>query len=422
MIIIYNFIALVILLIYFPVYLLRRKFHSGLWQRLGVLPKSLNLGKPIWIHAVSVGEAAACRGLVDGLRKIYPEKKFVISTVTTTGNKIAQTIAQPGDFVCYLPLDFSFFVKKVINRVNPSLFIIAETEIWPNLITCLWKKGIPVAVVNARISDGSFRGYFMLRAFLKPILRRISLFCAQTQVDADRLMAIGAEVDKIKVTGNMKFDLSRREYSEKDCSNFKEKLAITFKEKLLVAGSTHSGEEKIILEVYKSLLEDLPGLRLLIAPRHPERAEEVGVLIRSFGFEPLRTSSLNPSNPSNSITIFVLDTIGELLNYYAIADIVFVGGSLIKKGGHNILEPASLAKPIIFGQYMFNFRDTANLFLKNSAAIQVNNAKELQDKISVLLNDVDLGISMGKNAQKLIRENLGATQRNIKLIETLSLK
>ncbi len=422
MIIIYNFIALVILLIYFPVYLLRRKFHSGLWQRLGVLPKSLNLGKPIWIHAVSVGEAAACRGLVDGLRKIYPEKKFVISTVTTTGNKIAQTIAQPEDFVCYLPLDFSFFVKKVINRVNPSLFIIAETEIWPNLITCLWKKGIPVAVVNARISDGSFRGYFMLRAFLKPILRRISLFCAQTQVDADRLMAIGAEVDKIKVTGNMKFDLSRREYSEKDCSNFKEKLAITVKEKLLVVGSTHPGEEKIILEVYKSLLEDLPGLRLLIAPRHPERAEEVGVLIRSFGFEPLRTSSLNPSNPSNPITIFVLDTIGELLNYYAIADIVFVGGSLIKKGGHNILEPASLAKPIIFGQYMFNFRDTANLFLKNSAAIQVNNAKELQDKISVLLNDVDLGISMGKNAQKLIRENLGATQRNIKLIETLSLK
>ncbi|MBI4982578.1 MAG: 3-deoxy-D-manno-octulosonic acid transferase [Candidatus Omnitrophica bacterium] len=378
MIIIYNFIALVIFLIYFPVYLLRRKFHSGLWQRLGVLPKRLNLGKPIWIHAVSVGEAAACRGLVDGLRKIYPEKKFVISTVTTTGNKIAHTIAQPGDFVCYLPLDFSFIVKKIITRVNPSLFIIAETEIWPNLITCLWKKGIPVVVVNARISDGSFRGYFMLRAFLKPILKKISLFCAQTQVDVDRLMTIGAEVDKIKVTGNMKFDLSRREYSEKDCNNFKEKLAITVKEKLLVAGSTHPGEEKIILEAYKSLLEDLPGLRLLIAPRHPERAQEVSVLIKDSGFEPLRTSLLNPSNPSNSrnpTTIFVLDTIGELLNYYAIADIVFVGGSLIKKGGHNILEPASLAKPIIFGQYMFNFRDTAKLFLKNSAAIQVNNAK-----------------------------------------------
>lgn len=419
MIIVYNFIALVILLIYFPIYLLRRKFHSGLWQRLGVLPKGLNLGRPIWIHAVSVGEAMAVRGLVDGLRKTYPDKKFVISTVTPTGNKIAQAIARQGDLVCYLPLDISFIVKKVLTRVNPSLFIIAETEIWPNLITCLWKKKIPVAVVNARISDGSFRGYFMLKVFLKPLLNKICLFCAQTQTDADRLAAIGAKVDKIKVTGNMKFDLNGCEFSEKNYKNYKEKLAITAKEKLLVAGSTHPGEEKIILEAYKSLLTNFPDLKLLIAPRHPERAEEISVLIRGFGFEPVRISVLNPANPTNPI--FILDTIGELLNYYAIADIVFVGGSLIKKGGHNILEPASLAKPVIFGQFMFNFRDTASLFLKNSAAMQVNNTKELRDKISVLLSDENLGISMGKNAQKVIKENLGATQRNIKLIETLVL-
>ena len=206
MFILYDLIFLVFTLIYLPIYLFRGKFHRGFLARLGILPKNLSLDRPVWIHAVSLGEAISTRGLVEELRKAYPHKKFALSTVTATGNKIAREISRTGDFVTYLPLDFSFTVKTVINRINPGLFIIAETEIWPNLIAHLSKKGIPIVTVNARISDSSFKGYSAIKPLIKPILNKISLFCAQADLDADRLKKLGVAADKIKVTGNMKFD------------------------------------------------------------------------------------------------------------------------------------------------------------------------------------------------------------------------
>ena len=395
--------------------------HRGLLLRFGILPKDLAIDRPIWIHAVSVGEAMAVKALAAELRAVYPDKRFVISTVTPTGNKIARGLAKDGDFVTYLPFDFSFIVKSVIDKINPSFFIIAETEIWPNLISYLHKKNIPISVVNGRISDSSYRGYHMVRFLLKPILDKISLFCVQTNSDAERFKGLGVPEEKIKITGNMKFDIEDCADSKKGYTDYRKRLDLEFSEKLLVAGSTHPGEEEIILNVYKDSLSEFPYLKLLIAPRHPERAQEIASLIRKFGFE-TRMISLSNSQTvrqSNSQTVFILDTMGQLINYYAIADIVFVGGSLIKKGGHNILEPASFAKPILFGPYMFNFRDIAELFLINQAAILVNNQEELKVKIKEFLGAPVETQQMGQRAKELILDNAGATKRNAQLIKKL---
>jgi 3-deoxy-D-manno-octulosonic-acid transferase len=418
MFIVYDLIFLIIGIFYLPKYLFRRKFHRGFLPRLGILPKGLRLNNPIWIHAVSVGEVMAIRGLLKELRIIYPQKRFVVSTVTATGNKIACGMAEETDFITYLPLDLGFIIRRVIDKVNPSLFIIAETEIWPNLISYLYKKDIPVIIVNGRISDASFRGYRCIKLLLKPILNKINLFCLQTAGDAQRLLDLGVTPHKIQVTGNMKFDVKDYTDFKKDSTDYKSKLGLGPKEKLFVAASTHPGEEEIILGVYKELFREFPDLKLLIAPRHPERSKEVGRLIENNGLGEISISKLGAqtNNRTEKTPVFLLDTIGQLLNYYAVADIVFVGGSLARTGGHNILEPAALGKPVIFGPYMHNFRDIADLFLKNKAAILIRNPEELKAKVRYLLNNPSALNTFAQNAKAVIIENQGATRRNLEYI------
>lgn len=420
MFILYDLVLFFVSLFYLPLYLFRRKLHRGLLLRLGILPKDIALVHPIWIHAVSVGEVMAIKGLLAQLQKELKNQEFVISTVTPTGNKVAQAIACEGDHVTYLPLDFSFIVKRVIDKIKPSLFIIAETEIWPNLIAYLHKRNIPLVVVNGRVSDNSFRGYRMIRLLVKPILQKVRLFLVQTERDAARLMRLGVVQDKIKVTGNMKFDAL--DYADKKSAGSTERyrslLQLRPEEKLFVAGSTHPGEEEIIVDVFKSLRRDFPHLRLLIAPRHPERSAQVSTVVERFGFIPTRISLLDQRTrePENQRTVFILDTIGQLTGYYCLADIVFVGGSLIKKGGHNILEPAALGKPVLFGPYMFNFRDIADLFLKNQAAVMVHHGGELKEKIALLLKEPGSVEEMIERAHSVIRENQGATRKNLECI------
>ena len=311
----------------------------------------------------------------------------------------------------YLPFDFSCIVSRFIKQVNPCILILAETEIWPNLINCLNDRGIPIAVVNARISDRSLRGYSALKFLVKPVLNKINLFCCQSDIDAGRLARLGVKSQKVRVTGNMKFDACLA--CEPGAGDLRKKISLTFADKLFVCGSTHPGEEEIILRVFKRLQNNFSGLRLLLAPRHPERSGEVEELVRSAGLIPLRISQMAVAHPQ---AVFILDTIGQLTRYYAIADIVFVGGSLIKKGGHNILEPAVLAKPIIFGPEMFNFRDIAGLFIAHRAAITVNNEADLEGALGNLLNNPGLAKELGRRAQELIEKNKGATEKNIDLI------
>ncbi|MGE5197675.1 MAG: 3-deoxy-D-manno-octulosonic acid transferase [Deltaproteobacteria bacterium] len=417
MFLIYDLIYFLAAIVYLPVFLIRRKLHPGFARRLGFLPKGLKLDRPIWIHAVSVGEVMAVRGLLEELKKAYPRKDFVISTVTPTGNSVARNISARGDFITYLPLDFSFTVGAVLKRVKPSLFILAETELWPNLIGYLKKEGIPIIVVNARLSERSFKKYLCANFLLKNALNKINLFCVQAPRDAEKLRRLGVYEYKIRVTGNMKFDM--KDYSDlKDkCPALKRKLGL--KGKLLVAGSTHPGEEEAILRAYKRLLADFPDLELLIAARHPERTQEVEKLVLSSGFKTRRISRLSGplEEGASGKTVFILDTVGQLLSFYALADIVFVGGSLAKKGGHNILEPAALGKPVLFGPQMFNFRDIADLFLENNAGILVEDEEELVPKIKALLRDPSGAEALSQNAGRLIDDNRGATAKNMLLIK-----
>jgi len=401
MFVIYDLIFLIFFLFCLPIYLFKGKFHQGFLMRFGKFVPPENLDHPIWIHAVSVGEALSIKNIIKELKLLYPGKKFVISTVTPTGNKIARSIAASDDFVIYLPLDFSFSVRSSLNKIKPSLFIIVETEIWPNLITCLHKKNVPVLVINGRISDDSFKGYSLIKFFLKPILDKVSMFCVQTQNDAERLMKLGAARERVQVTGNMKFDNAA--ILKIDSADYRKKIALNTEEKLFVAASTHPGEEEIIIRAYKNLILDFKNLRLLIAPRHPQRAQEVALIIERLGL--------------NGPKIHILDTVGELLGFYSLADVVFVGGSLVKKGGHNILEPISLLKPVMFGPYMHNFRSIADLFLKNNSAISVYNQKEIELAVKDLLNNPRKGISLAEAGKNLILQNQGATRRNLELIK-----
>lgn len=417
MFIIYNLIFFIFALVYFPVYLLQGKLNRVFLNRLGFLPHDLVLDKPIWIHAVSVGEVIAVKGLIEELRKAYPLKRLVISTVTETGNKLASGLIREGEFLTYLPLDFSFIVKKVIKKINPSIFIIAETEIWPNLISCLYKQNIPVITVNGRISDASYAGYQAIKLFIQPILRKISQFCMQSDTDALRLEKLGAEKDKIKVTGNVKFDINLDSALRINTLALRQKLWLGQDDKLLVCGSTHLHEEELIFDAYKQLLSAFPKLKLLIAPRHPARRKDIGKLATQKGFMPIFISGIPGSCPTCiNNPVFILDIIGELFNYYSVADVVFMGGSLVKTGGHNIIEPASLKKPVIFGPHMSNFRDISEMFVKNNAAYQVQDPDELVAKIKEILSNNILAKQLTERAYELIIKNKGAIKNNIQII------
>jgi len=416
----YDLIFFLIGIIYLPIYLFKGKFHKGFSSRLGILPDGLKLNRPIWLHAVSVGEAMAVKKLITELRRVFPDKRIAISTVTPTGNKIVRELAKDSDYVFYLPLDFSFIVRRVVKKLNPSLFIAVETEFWPNLISRLYKEGIPTAIVNARISDSSFRGYSAGRIFIKPILLKINLFLAQTNVDAQRLMALGVSGKRIRTTGNMKFDNNPLAAcgSGFNAGGMKAMLGLSDKDVLIVAGSTHRGEEEIIVSAYKALLNKYPHLKLLIAPRHPERTPEVSDIIVKYGFKPLNISELEKSGISQAVPkgIFILDTVGKLVSYYMLADIVFVGGSLVKKGGHNIIEPAVLGKAVLCCPHMFNFRDIYDLFVRNSALITVHNGMQLESEIEMLLSASEDRSSLGRKAMEVVLQNQGATVHNIKYI------
>jgi 3-deoxy-D-manno-octulosonic-acid transferase len=416
MFILYDLIFLLISLVYLPFYLWKGKFHRDFSARLGRLPKDLQIDRPIWVHAVSVGEMMAVKGLLEELKKKFPEKKMVISTVTATGNQVAADVSGEGDFVTYLPLDFSFIVKKVINRIRPAVFIIVETELWPNLLRRLYQNQIPVIVVNGRISDRSFKGYSLVKPLLRTLLNKMALFCVQTETDRQRLSVLGVTPEKIIVTGNMKFDLKQRQPLDQKHADFK--LRLSREGRLFVAASTHPGEEEIIFKIYRELLPEFGDLKFLVAPRHPERSAGITALAQNFGFTALRISMLEktPLSTLKQAGVFILDTIGELNDFYALAEVVFVGGSLVKKGGHNILEPASLSKPVLFGPQMYNFRDIARLFVDRGAALMVKDARDLKQKLRQLLASRQERETLGKAARRLLEENRGATLKNAEII------
>ncbi len=407
----YNLALLVVLVAGAPWWLWRmattQKYRQGLSQRLGCVPAPLLAPRDrplIWVHAVSVGEVLAVTRLVQTLDAGLPHHALVVSTTTLTGQALARQ-RFGADRVFYCPLDLPWAVRAYLRALQPRMLILAETEFWPNLLSACFRRAIPVAVVNARISDRSWPRYRSLRSFWKPLLSRLSLVQAQSAVDADRLAAIGCA--RVSVAGNLKFDVRAARQAEatrllSQCAGLR----------WLVAGSTLDGEEAALLAAWPQLLAVDPRLALVLAPRHPERFAAVAALLQTSGFSWTRRSHWSASSPGpiGPGHIVLLDTIGELASVYSLAAVAFVGGSLVPAGGHNPLEPAQFGVPIVMGPHTANFRAIVDDLLAHRA-LRTAAAGQLAPSLIALLRDPAAAAAMGARAREVFERQAGATDR-----------
>lgn len=415
---VFDFLYIIAVFFYLPAFFLKGKYQLDLRQRFGIYSDELKQrlkGRDnlIWLHAVSVGEIKAAAALLENLRNVFPKINFLISTITPTGNAVAKQIAGADDTVIYFPFDLSWVVSRALSVFRPKMFLIMETELWPNLIIEASKRKIPIAVINGRISDKAFPRYEKVSFFFKRVLKKIDLLCMQTEVDRKRIISLGADKDRVYVVGNIKFDQSKTNSGDVPGA-----LGLKNNEQLIVAGSTHNNEEEIIARVFIRLKDKYPHTRLLIAPRHIHRTAEIKQVLKKLGLESLRISELNLSKISQGDnTVFILDIMGVLNQYYQLADIVFVGGSLVRHGGQNPIEPASYAKAVVFGRHMFNFSQIAKIFLDNNAAVCVDDQQQLYETLDILLSDQKKRKKFAAQAQLVVNENRGSLQRITTLLK-----
>lgn len=398
------------------------KYVAGFRERLGNV--AVNAKPPvIWIHCVSVGETQAARPLVLRLKEILPGQQIVVSTTTLTGQTLAKQIFKTAVAqVFYFPFDWRRVVRRTLRTIQPAAVLIMETEIWPGFLRECENQNIPVAILNGRLSERSFRRYRLVRKFLKRVLRGVSLAIMQTEGDAERLKRLGMPSDKIHVAGSLKFDAGTLPVNNAVAEELRARFELKRERPLILAASTHAPEEKILLEAFKVLVsESCPEARLLIAPRHPERFGEVAALIASSGFAwALRSDAVTASDAG--ARIILLDTIGELATIYSLATVVFVGGSIAITGGHNVLEPAAVGACIVTGAYTFNFKDIVEAFVAADALIQIapmperDAALKLKSLFADLLVDDEKRRLLGARAQELVMKNRGATERTLALL------
>jgi 3-deoxy-D-manno-octulosonic-acid transferase len=404
------------LLAYLPAFLARRRragYSRDLAQRLGRLGDGLPPEPRCWIHAVSVGESAAAVPLVEGIRRRWPELGIVVSTITPTGARIVAERLAGTAAHRYFPIDLPGPVRRALDAARPRFFIAIETELWPNFLRALARRRIPAMIANGRISDRSFRRYRWVRLLMRRVLADVSVFAMQTHEDARRIIALGASPSRVVVTGNLKSDLVP-EATGDDTSAWRERLRLGADARLWIAGSTHRGEEAVVLDAFLRARTRCPPLALLLAPRHPERAGEVEELIRERGLTAARRSRLPADGAPGAVV--VLDTVGELATLYALAEVVFVGGSLVPVGGHNVLEPAMRGKPVLVGPHMSNFREGAELLQRSGGGLVVKDGPELERELARLLEDRDLARRMGEAARHAFAGRQGAVSATLDLI------
>lgn len=372
----------------------------------------------VWIHGASVGEIVATSPLVKQIRKEMPGRPILVSAFTVGGYDMAKQIIPEADAIIYFPLDLPFVSESLVKRIKPGVFMPVETELWPNFLRSLRERHIPVMMVNGRISEKSVKTYRYMYGIWDDILNTVTRFCMQSSIDADYIASLGADKSKIFVTGNTKFDQTYAEVTDEDLKNYRQQLGIEGAYPVIVAGSTHPGEEKALFRVFKEVLKNFKDARLLIAPRKPVRSAEIAKLAESNGFDVgYRSKMLEHGAETHSVVM--LDTIGELGRIYAVGDLVFVGGSLATTGGHNVLEPAAHAKPILVGPNMQNFKDSYALLSKVGACKMVKNVEELiSETLDILQND-ERRQKMGDAAWRVIQENRGADVRSIAYLKDL---
>ncbi|MBI1884703.1 MAG: 3-deoxy-D-manno-octulosonic acid transferase [Chlamydiae bacterium] len=425
MLILYNILFCISFLIASPYFLYKLissdKWREGLPMRLGFYPfsivRELEKRKTIWFHAASVGEVKAILPLLRKFQEEKPQYHLVLTTVTRTGNRIAKENLADSITLLYFPLDFYFSVAWAIHVIHPSLVVLAESELWANFLSQVYRKRIPVALINVRMSLRSFRKFQKARFFVTPFIEGLSLMTGPTAKEANKMMLLGAESNRVHVVGNLKYekdDFEPLEESEKNV--LREELGFSQGVLILLAGSTHSGEEEILVEIYQDLAKVFPQLYLILVPRHPERSHEVAQLLLEKG---LSFQFRTKIQLQTSHHVLVVDTVGELEKIYSIADVVFIGKSLTRKGGQNFLEPARFGKPIVFGPHMENFEDMASTFTEWGGAIQVTDAALLKETLHALLNSPSERERLGAKAKEILSWHQGALEKTFNLLVKL---
>jgi 3-deoxy-D-manno-octulosonic-acid transferase len=428
MYVVYSALIVVFFLVVSPYLLYQairyRKYVTSLPQRLGILPVSFNLDgdESIWIHAVSVGEVLTARALLQELRDRYPRLRIFLSTTTITGHQVARNNLRHIDEVFYFPFDFGFIVRRTLRLVRPRLFVMMETELWPNLLRACRDAGVQTMLVNGRISSRSYPRYKLARPFFRHVLAHVDRFCMQGDESARRIIEIGADPARVSVTGSLKFDSLEAPGASTPADRGPNRVLRYFRVQpdrpVVIAASTLKGEEELILEAFQRIRATRPAALLIIAPRKPERFDEVERLARRSGWAVARRTEL-PVDTDPRHDVVILDTIGELAQLFQVGTVVFVGGSLVDAGGHNILEPAVFGKPILFGPYMQNFAEIARAFVDNGAAIQVADGRALETSLLELLDDPVRRASLGAAARALVEANRGARGRTLAVIAQL---
>lgn len=417
----YNLLLLAASPVILLVLLAKKRCRRGLLQRLGMkLPAPAAGGRPVlWVHAVSLGEAVAVAPLVTALARRYPASRIVVSTVTETGREaVQQRLAGVAEH-CYAPLDFPWTVSGFVGRLQPRLFLFVETELWPNLLRGLGRRRVPAVLVNGRLSSRSFRRYRLIRPFLAQVLDQVTACLMQSARDAERMVALGASPDRVLRMGNIKFDQPLPLAAGRNGAS-RRTLGLADNEELLVAGSTHPGEEGEILSAYKKLAVEFPNLVLVLAPRHIERAGEAQETARAFGFTVSRRTTLGTLQaPAQGPRVIVLDSRGELAALYGEATLAFVGGTLVPVGGHNLLEPAAWGKPVFFGPHTDHCAEIAAQLSEAGGGIRVKDGADLAVQISRLLKDRATARTVGEAARAVIEENRGALQRSLEEISRI---
>jgi 3-deoxy-D-manno-octulosonic-acid transferase len=402
------------------------KYVGGFRERLGSLSPLPRNGRPvIWIHCVSVGETQAARPLVRGIRKQYPNHRIAISTITHTGQHFAREVFKhDADKIFYFPFDWRWVVRRTLKAINPESVLVMETELWPGFLRECKSQQIPVALVNGRLSEQSFKRYRMIRPFMTRVLSSINLALMQTEADAERLRTLGMDATKTLVSGNVKFDAGTPA-TDSLTDKFRGRFKLTDDSSLVLAASTHDPEEVIILNSFRQVISRSQlKPRLMIAPRHPERFTEVADLLKASGLHWVRRSAPSETNDGQA-DVILLDSIGELNSVYSLASIVFVGGSIARTGGHNILEPAAAGASVITGPHTYNFRSIVETFVEAGAIVQLPPLSdsaaivELANVIWDLLGEPAKRRELGRLAQSLVEKNRGATERTLQLLRPI---
>ncbi len=416
---IYSLLLLLSLVFYIPLYFVRIRLMRGeslhLKERLGLTISRMDkVGSSIWIHAVSVGEVLSLQNLIKKIKQDHPDWTVYFSSLTNTGVSMARKRLDEVDGIFFAPFDFKCVVKRFFRSLHPDVFILAESEFWPNILREARRQTKGILLINGRISNRSLRRYTKVKKLAGKILRHINLFLVQTERDRENLKTIGVEDERIEVAGNLKTEITLPELNEEEVSKQRKNLGIQGIKRVIIAGSTRKGEEEKILQAYAEARNKKKDLLLIIAPRHIERAEEVEKICQSLNLNVARKTTYSQRKEWE---VFILDTLGELTKFYALADIAFIGGSLIPWGGHNLLEPAFYKKPVFFGPHMDNFSFLAKKFLEAGAARVVHRKEELLDMF--LLQDQKFLENMGEKAKRTLISLQGATERTLRAIEAL---